>query len=115
MLPEIAGLYEICSAFFTSRSAKVTLFINDIPVLSRESTPATLLTMSTKKVLKASASAAGLLGGGSHSAAAGGHPDGNVFAGINVREFLALPPRALISVTFTGEETTQGFLGLRKL
>jgi hypothetical protein len=82
-------------------------------VLSRESTPATLLTMSTKKVLKASASAAGLLGG--NSAAVGGHPDGNVFAGINVREFLALPPRALISVTFTGEETTQGFLGLRKL
>ncbi len=37
--------YEISAAFFTSRSAKVTLFINDIPVLSRESSPATLLVL----------------------------------------------------------------------
>ena len=44
-----------------------------------------------------------------------GHPDGNVFAGINMCEFLALPPRALVSISFAGEETTQGFLGLRKL
>ena len=107
------GLYEISGAFFTSRSAKVTLFINDIPVLSRESTPATLLTMASKKSLKGSASTSGLLG--TTSTPVGGHPDGNVFAGINVREFLALPPRALVSMTFAGEETTQGFLGLRKL
>jgi hypothetical protein len=30
------GLYEINAAFFTGRSAKITLFINDVPVLSRE-------------------------------------------------------------------------------
>jgi hypothetical protein len=109
-------LYEINAAFFTSRSAKITLFVNDVPVLSRETSPATLLTMAGKKALKPSGSTTALSNAaGSGTVALAGHPDGNVFAGINICEFLALPPRALVSITFAGEETTQGFLGLRKL
>eukprot|EP00455_Lapot_gusevi_P039248 TRINITY_DN4398_c0_g2_i1.p1 TRINITY_DN4398_c0_g2~~TRINITY_DN4398_c0_g2_i1.p1 ORF type:complete len:545 (+),score=138.43 TRINITY_DN4398_c0_g2_i1:124-1758(+) len=128
------GLYEICAAFFTTRPAKVTLFVNDIPVLSRESPPSTLLSMSAKKPGKAddkkAASKTAIVSASSVAASPAStlntsssalqavpmaHPDGNVYAGLSFRDFLALPPRALISLTFTGEDGTQGFLGLRKL
>lgn len=101
-----AGLYEIETGFFTSKSAKITLFINDVPVYSRESNSATLLTISAKKALSMSSSSASNVPT---------HPDGNVLAGVNLHEYLALPGKALVSITFAGEEMTQGFLCLRKL
>jgi hypothetical protein len=35
--------------------------------------------------------------------------------GLTLIDFLALPPRAKISITYTGEEGAEGFVGLRKL
>lgn len=42
------------------------------------------------------------------------HPDGNV-TGLTLIDFLALPARAKIAITYQGETDGQGFLSLRKL
>jgi hypothetical protein len=44
----------------------------------------------------------------------GQHPAGNV-TGLTLIDFLALPPRARVSLAFKGEEGAEGFLGLKKL
>jgi len=44
----------------------------------------------------------------------GKHATGNI-TGLTLNDFISLPPRARISVTFIGEAQAEGFLGLRKL
>ena len=44
----------------------------------------------------------------------GQHPAGNV-TGLTLIDFLALPPRARIAVTYNGEEGGEGFLSMKKL
>ena len=42
------------------------------------------------------------------------HKEGNI-AGLTLVDFIALPARARISISFSGENTAEGFVGLRKL
>ena len=44
----------------------------------------------------------------------GRHSAGNI-AGLSLVDFLALPARARISVSYSGEAGAEGFIGLRKL
>ena len=44
----------------------------------------------------------------------GRHSAGNV-TGLTLVDFLALPPRARIAITYSHEETGEGFLSLKKL
>lgn len=44
----------------------------------------------------------------------GKHSAGNV-TGVTLLDFIALPARARISLTFSGDMTGEGFLNLRKL
>ena len=47
-------------------------------------------------------------------AAVGPHSAGNV-TGLTLVDFLALPPKAKVGITYQGEEGGEGFLGLRKM
>jgi hypothetical protein len=42
------------------------------------------------------------------------HSAGNI-AGLSIIEFISLPAKAKISVSFNGETGAEGFVGLRKL
>ena len=42
------------------------------------------------------------------------HPAGNV-TGLTLIDFLALPPKAKVSLTYAGEEGAEAFLSLKKL
>ena len=44
----------------------------------------------------------------------GEHPSGNV-TGLTCIDFLALPPRARMAMTYQGEDGAEGFLALKKL
>jgi hypothetical protein len=44
----------------------------------------------------------------------GRHSSGNI-TGLTLLDFIALPARARISITFNGESQGEGFLSLRKL
>lgn len=44
----------------------------------------------------------------------GRHPAGNV-TGLTLIDFLALPPKARIAITYNGEEGGEGFISLKKL
>ena len=46
--------------------------------------------------------------------AVGPHSAGNI-TGLTLIDFLALPPKARVSVTYQGEEGGEGFIGLRKM
>ena len=51
---------------------------------------------------------------GHRLAAVGPHTAGNV-TGLTLLDFLALPPKAKVSLTFQGEDGGEGFLSLRKM
>ena len=42
------------------------------------------------------------------------HPDGNL-TGLTMIDFIALPARARVTLSYKGESRCEGFLGLRKL
>jgi hypothetical protein len=42
------------------------------------------------------------------------HSAGNI-TGLTMVDFIALPPKARISLSYSGESDVEGFLGLRKL
>ena len=107
----LSGLYEINAGFFTTRSAKIILLINDVPVLARESNSGGFLHLTAKRS-NYTAKSLGIAGSNTPTLT---HPDGNILAGIHLQEYFSLPAKTLISITFAGEETAQGFLGLTKL
>ena len=85
------GLYEVRASFFTSHSPTVQLLVNGEPVI----------TASEAQVRKA------VVRRGRHSA-------GNV-TGLSIADFLALPARAQVSLSYDGVDHAQGFFQLRKL
>jgi hypothetical protein len=44
----------------------------------------------------------------------GNHPAGNI-TGLTCIDFLSLPPKARLAITYEGEERAEGFLSLKKL
>ena len=81
------GLYEINYAVFSRKRPSIEVLVNGEPILLEFS--------STGK-------------------AWGRHNDGNII-GASAIEFLALPQRARISMTYSGESGAEGFLALKKL
>ncbi|KAF0701304.1 Aste57867_8233 [Aphanomyces stellatus] len=87
----VPGLYQLQASFFTDYAPTLQVLINGEPAL--------------------------VLGGEKTSDARRHrrrHSAGNV-TGITICEFLALPPRAAISVTYDIDERAQAFMTLRKL
>ena len=81
------GIYEVCFGFFASRKPDIQLMVNYQPVISTSN-------MSRKGVHQRSQ---------------------NVRTGVSCSEFVVLPAKSRVSVTYAGELGGQGFLSLKKL
>lgn len=93
VLLQIPGLYHVQASFFTSFAPTIQLLVNGEPALVLPS-----------EDMIASCST----GHRMH------HSGGNV-VGLTVDAFLALPSRALLSISYDIDESAQGFLNVRKL
>eukprot|EP01022_Parablepharisma_sp_SALTPOND_P018885 TRINITY_DN3149_c2_g1_i1.p1 TRINITY_DN3149_c2_g1~~TRINITY_DN3149_c2_g1_i1.p1 ORF type:complete len:945 (+),score=132.86 TRINITY_DN3149_c2_g1_i1:1642-4476(+) len=100
------GLYEITMGFFTKKKPTVQLLINGEAVLSAVNSASYVIHHSSGKLKSV----------GKHSA---GNITGNTLLckiiGLTLIDFISLPPRARVSVSYSGEADVEGFLGLRKL
>ncbi|KAF0736415.1 hypothetical protein Ae201684_007434 [Aphanomyces euteiches] len=85
----VPGLYQLQASFFTDYNPTIQIAINGEPALVISS-------------------------GEKADSRRRRHSAGNV-TGITICEFLALPPRATVTVTYDIDERAQGFLTLRKL
>ena len=92
------GLYEINFGFFSSKQPTVQVLVNGEPILSAVNTSSYVIHHSSGK-LKPSGKT---------------HPDGNL-TGLTMIDFIALPARARVTLSYKGENRCEGFLGLRKL
>ncbi|KAL0241566.1 hypothetical protein GEMRC1_006801 [Eukaryota sp. GEM-RC1] len=93
----LPGLYEITFGFFANKKPTVQLLVNGEPVLSAINSSSYVLHHSSGRL-----------------ASAGQHSVGNV-TGLTCIDFLVLPARARLAISYQGEEGAEGFLGLRKL
>ena len=91
------GLYEVIFGFYSKKKPAVQLLVNGEPLLSAVNSSSYVVHHSSGK-LKSS----------------GKHKEGNI-GGLTLIDFVALPARARISVSFSGESAAEGFIGLRKL
>lgn len=91
------GLYEIIFGFYSNKKPTIQLLVNGEPCFSAVNSASYVIHHSSGK-LKSSSK----------------HKEGNI-AGLTLIDFIALPARARISVSFSGESSAEGFLGLRKL
>lgn len=91
------GLYEVTFGFFTHRKPTIQLLINGEPVLAAINSSSYVVHHSSGRMTSI-----------------GRHPAGNV-TGLTLIDFLALPPRARVAITYSGEETGEGFISLKKL
>lgn len=81
------GLYEVMFGFYARRRPTIQLHVNGEPVLQR-----------TGKIAKP-----------------GTRSPGQTISGVTHIDFLALPARATLAVSYSGESAGEGFLCLRKL
>ena len=91
------GLYEVTFGFFTKKKPAVQLLVNGEPVLAAVNSASYVLHHSSGRLTSV-----------------GRHPAGNI-TGLTLIDFIALPPRAKISVTYSGETGGEGFISLKKL
>jgi len=91
------GLYEITMGFYSNKKPTVQLLINGEPVLSAVNSSAYVLHHSSGKLKNV-----------------GKHSGGNI-TGLTMIDFIAIPERARVSLSYSGEEGAEGFLGLKKL
>ena len=92
------GLYEVTFGFFTHKKPSVSLLVNGEPVLAAVNSASYVVHHSSGRL----------------TSAVGRHPAGNV-TGLTLLDFLALPAKARIAITYAGEERGEGFLSLKKL
>lgn len=91
------GLYEITFGIFAKRKPTVQVLVNGEPVLSAINSSSYVTHHSSGRL-----------------AAVGGHPAGNV-TGLTCLDFLALPAKARVAITYAGDERGEGFLSLKRL
>ncbi|ETV77260.1 hypothetical protein, variant 1 [Aphanomyces astaci] len=94
----IPGLYQLQASFFTDYAPTLQVLVNGEPAL----------------VLSGDKGDSQAPNNCQHQRRRRRHAAGNV-AGITLCEFLALPPRATVSITYDIDERAQGFLTLRKM
>eukprot|EP00826_Nyctotherus_ovalis_P019535 TRINITY_DN16038_c0_g2_i1.p1 TRINITY_DN16038_c0_g2~~TRINITY_DN16038_c0_g2_i1.p1 ORF type:complete len:730 (-),score=190.07 TRINITY_DN16038_c0_g2_i1:42-2231(-) len=88
-----SGLYEVALGLFASKSPEVELLVNGEVVISIGKTG--------RNTVKSKSTIAGMMQ--------------IKCLGTTLIDFLSLPPKANIMVTYNGEAEAEGFLGLRKL
>lgn len=91
------GLYEICFGFYAKKKPTVQLHINGEPVLSAINSASYVVHHSSGRV-----------------ASITGHSSGNI-TGLTLIDFIAIPERAKVAISYSGDEKAEGFMSLRKL
>jgi len=92
------GLYEVNFGFYCGKQPTVQVLVNGEPILSAVNSSSYVIHHSSGK-LKST--------GKQHSA-------GNL-TGLTMIDFISLPARARVSLSYNGEKRCEGFFGLRKL
>jgi hypothetical protein len=91
------GLYEIILGFYSRKKPTVQILVNGEPIMSAVNNSSYVIHHSSGKLKPVAC-----------------HPNGNI-AGLSMIDFIALPARARVSIGYTGEINSEGFIGLRKL
>ena len=91
------GLYEVNFGFFVRKNPAIQLLVNGEPVLAAVNSASYVLHHSSGRLTSV-----------------GRHPSGNI-TGLTLIDFLALPAKAKIAITYNGEPGGEGFLTLKKL
>ena len=90
------GLYEISFGFFSKNKSSVTaqVLLNGHPVLSAAQSTTSASVQRTHEHVP--------------------HPAGNV-SGVSLIDFLALPPKSRLALSYSGDLEVEAFLSLKKL
>jgi hypothetical protein len=91
------GLYEVNFGFFVRKKPAIQILVNGEPVLAAVNSASYVLHHSSGRLTSV-----------------GRHPSGNI-TGLTLIDFLALPAKAKIAITYNGEPGGEGFLTLKKL
>jgi hypothetical protein len=91
------GLYEITFGIFAKKKPTVQVLVNGEPVLSAINSSSYVTHHSSGRLTATS-----------------NHPAGNV-TGLTCIDFLALPAKARIAITYAGDDRGEGFLSLKRL
>lgn len=90
------GLYQIVLGFYSRKKPTIQILVNGEPIMSAVNTSSYVVHHSSGKLKPVA------------------HPNGNI-AGLTLIDFIALPARARISIGYSGEIHSEGFIELRKL
>ncbi|OMJ94659.1 hypothetical protein SteCoe_2157 [Stentor coeruleus] len=90
------GLYEITFGFYCKKKPTVQLLVNGETILSAVNNASYVIHHSSGRLKNASSSS-------------------GTISGLTLIDFIALPPRAKISISYNGDRSCEGFLSLRKL
>ena len=91
------GLYEIVIGFYSRKKPTIQILVNGEPIMSAVNSSSYVIHHSSGKLKPVPS-----------------HPNGNI-SGLSLIDFIALPARARVSIAYTGEIQSEGFIGLRKL
>ena len=104
------GLYEINMGFYADRRPTIQLLINGEPVVSAVNSSSSVIHHTGNKLKNLK---------GSNSASSGVIINGIIiliiYIGMTLIDFLTLPEKSRLSVSYAGEDRGEGFLSLRKL
>mmetsp|Transcript_23603 Transcript_23603/g.23285 ORF Transcript_23603/g.23285 Transcript_23603/m.23285 type:complete len:127 (-) Transcript_23603:29-409(-) len=92
------GLYELSLGFYSKKTPVAIVYVNGEAVLT----------------LNNSKQSTGTMGKENKVSNVGKHSQGNI-TGLTLMDFVALPARARISVTYQNEGVGEGFISLRKI
>lgn len=92
-----SGLYELTMGFYSDKKPTVQLLVNGEPVLSAVNSASYVVHHSSGRLKNT-----------------GKHTSGNI-TGLSLIDFICLPERSRVSVSFSGEDGSEGFIALRKL
>ena len=90
------GLYEITFGFYCKKKPTVQLLVNGETILSAVNNASYVIHHSAGRLKNASSSS-------------------GTISGLTLIDFIALPPRAKVSLSYNGDRNCEGFLALRKL
>jgi hypothetical protein len=91
------GLYELNFGIFSRKRPSIQVLVNGDPALSAMNNCSYATNHSSGRMSSIS-----------------NHPAGNV-TGFSCIEFLALPSKARVAITCSGEERSEGFMSLKRL
>ena len=101
------GLYEITFGFYSAKKPTVQVLVNGETILSAVNSSSYVIHHSSGKFKGGAAVASG-------AGSIGKQHNGNL-TGLTLIDFIALPAKARVSLSYSGEPGAEGFFGLRKL